>query len=106
MKQSAPALLLIPVCGLSFGVAAAADAPAAPDDTHGVALVTAHLLPKEASDTRLPCAGLGSLYWVARHPAQAWRALLPIQEGSVAYADVRVRCALLTNAPSGQAPCR
>src|SRR5262249_20606705 len=104
MKQSAPVLLLMPVCALSFGVAAAADAPAAPDETQGVALV-AHLLPEEVPTTRLARAGLGSLYWAARHPAQAWRVLLPVRWDSIAYADIGVRCAVVTKAPSGQDPC-
>ena len=26
-------------------------------------------------------AGIGSLYWAARHPSEAWRVLLPVQAG-------------------------
>ena len=105
MKGAAPTLLLVLACILPIGVVDAADAPAALDDTRGVAFVTAHLQPKEAPNTRLSRTGLGSLYWAARHPAQMWRALLPIQEGSVAYTDIRARCAVVTNAPSGQTAC-
>jgi hypothetical protein len=36
------------------------------------------LLPEENSDTQVPPAGIGSLYWAARHPSQAWRVVLPV----------------------------
>jgi hypothetical protein len=100
MKGFTPTILLIPVCALSFGVADAADPPAAPD------VMTAHFLPQGPSNARLPPAGLGSLYWAARHPAQAWRVLLPIQDGSIANADIGVKCTATTNGPGGRAACK
>jgi len=58
------------------------------DDAVVVAIVAAQLLP-ENSGMRLFATGLGSLYWAARHPTQAWRVLLPIlpDTGSDASAD-------------------
>jgi hypothetical protein len=104
MSKLIPALLLVSVRAVSPALADdAADTSAASDDTQTVAIVTA--VPEEPADTRLSRAGLGSLYWAARHPAEAWRVLMPVQEGSVAYADIRARCALVSNAPSGQAAC-
>jgi hypothetical protein len=90
------AMLLIPVCALALGPAAAADAP--------VAIVSAP--PEEGGPSmHLSRAGLGSLYWAARHRAQAWRVLLPVQKGSVAYDDIRARCAASTSAPSALTAC-
>ena len=37
--------------------------------------------PAEQSHVHLSRAGVGSLYWAAHHPAEAWRVLLPIQPG-------------------------
>jgi len=104
MSKLIPALLLVSVRALSPALADdAADTPAASDDTQTIAIVTA--VPEEPSDTRLSRAGLGSLYWAARHPAEAWRVLMPVQEGSVAYADIKARCAMVSNAPSDQTAC-
>jgi len=33
---------------------------------------------KKESNVHLSCSGLGSLYWAARHPENAWKILLPI----------------------------
>jgi hypothetical protein len=102
MNRFMPALLLIAVCSLSFGVAYAADAPPADSDERQSVSVTA---PQEGkSNTHLSLAGLGSVFWAARHPAQAWRVLAPIQPDGVAYADIRAKCAF-TNATNGEAAC-
>jgi hypothetical protein len=37
--------------------------------------------PAEKSRLHLSRAGVGSLYWAAHHPTEAWRVLLPIQPG-------------------------
>ena len=37
--------------------------------------------PGEESRVHLSRAGVGSLYWAAHHPTEAWRVLLPIQPG-------------------------
>ena len=76
-----------------------------PDDTQAVSVVTARVPREEESNLHLSRAGIGSLYWAARNPAQAWRVLLPVQPGDAdgAYADLR--CALVTSAPSGTATC-
>ena len=103
MKKSVPGLLLLSVHALSSAVTHAGDEPAASDDTQTAAIVIA--VPEETPDTHLSRVGLGSLYWAAHHPAQAWRVLMPVQEGSVAYADLRASCALVSNAPSGQTAC-
>jgi hypothetical protein len=104
MSRSLPAMLLVCVRAVSPALADdSAHTPAASDDTETVAIVIA--VPEETPDTHLSRLGLGSLYWAAHHPAQAWRVLMPVQEGSVAYADLRARCALVSNALSGQAAC-
>jgi len=104
MNRLIPALLLVSVRAVSTALAdQAGEVPAASDGTQTVAIVTR--VPQETPDTRLSRAGLGSLYWAARHPAEAWRVLTPVQQGSVAYADSRARCAIVSNAPRGQAAC-
>ena len=105
MNRFISIFLLVPVCSLSVGMAYAADAPAASYDAQSVAIVTAHAPPEEKSNTRLSLAGLGSLYWAARHPEQAWRVLLPIQPGGVAYADLIATCTVSMNASIGAADC-
>ena len=103
MSKLIPALLLIPMCTVTVGRAAAAEPPTADGETPTVVTVTA--APGGPPGTHLLRAGLGSLYWAARHPAQAWRILLPIQDGSVAQADVRAKCAVSMSAPSGLTDC-
>jgi hypothetical protein len=77
------------------------------DETQAVSVVTAPVPPEGNSNTYLSHAGIGSLYWAARNPAQAWRVVFPVQpdDATDAYADVRARCAFITNAPSGRAAC-
>jgi hypothetical protein len=105
MNRFIAALLPILVSSLSFSVVYAADAPTASDDTQSVAIVTTPLLSEDTSTTHLSLAGLGSLHWAARQPAQAWKVLLPIQPEGVAYADIRARCAVSTDASRGEAAC-
>ncbi len=105
MNRFISALLLIPVGSLCVGMAYAADAPAASYDAQSVAIVTARVTPEEKSKTRVSLAGLGSLYWAARHPEQAWRVVLPIQPGGLAYADLIARCTVSMNASIGTAEC-
>jgi hypothetical protein len=78
------------------------------DEEQAVSIVTAPLLPEERSDIHLSLSGIGSLFWAARHPAQAWRVLLPIEpgDGPDISADLRTMCAVLAEAPSGRGtPC-
>lgn len=77
------------------------------DETQAVAVVATPLLPEERSDTHLSPTGIGSLYWAARHPTQAWRVLLPIQsgDGSGASANVRASCVVFPQPPNDAATC-
>jgi hypothetical protein len=104
MNRFMAALLPTFVSSLSLGVVYAADAPAASDDTQSETVVTTPLVSEE-TPTHLSLAGLGSLYWAARRPAQAWRVLLPIQPDGVAYADIRAKCIISTGALRGEAGC-
>lgn len=72
-----------------------------------VAIVIAPPTPEESSNTHLSRSGIGSIYWAARHPAQAWRVLLPIVpgDGSAAFEDLRAECATFVRSPAGQATC-
>ena len=81
--------------------------PADADDTQVVAIVGAPSPPEESSNTHLSRTGIGSIYWAARHSAQAWAVLLPIVagDGSVASEDIRARCATFVRQPGGQATC-
>ena len=67
--------------------------PADAGEPQVVAVVVTPSAPDESSNTHLSRTGIGSLYWAARQPAQAWRVLLPIVsgDGSAASEDARVR---------------
>jgi hypothetical protein len=127
-------LLLIAVFSQSIGAAYSKDAPGGParldlrppdlrsmsvqlpseatfpadaDEMLDVAIVSAPPTPEESSNTHLSLSGIGSIYWAARHPAQAWRVLLPIVpgDGSTAFEDIRSECATFVRSPGGQAAC-
>jgi hypothetical protein len=77
------------------------------DETRTVAVVATPLQSEERSPTHLAPTGIGSLYWAARHAAQARRVLLPIPPGdrSGAFADVKTTCVVFPDPPNGEAPC-
>ena len=77
------------------------------DETQAVSVVTAPTPPEEKSNIHVSLAGIGSLYWAAHHPAQAWNVVFPVQPGDAdgAYEDISARCALITSAPGGRAAC-
>jgi hypothetical protein len=54
-------------------------APSDSDEAEAVTLAAARLLPEESPETHPSVGGFAALYWAARHPAQAWRVLLPVQ---------------------------
>ena len=79
--------------------------PEQSDEPQAVAVLAAALPPDETSDTNLSLAGIGSLYWAARHPLRAWRVLLPVEANDEfgAYAGLRTKCAVLPSALSAHA---
>jgi hypothetical protein len=81
--------------------------PADADETQDVAIVGGPTLSEESLNTRVSSIGVGAVYWAGRHPAQAWRVLLPIvpRDGSAASEDIRVKCATFERPPSSQASC-
>jgi hypothetical protein len=134
MNRNLATLLLIAVCSQSIGAAYSKDAPsgtvrldlrppevrsmsvqlppeatfpAEADEMLDVAIVSALPTPQESSNTHLSRSGIGSIYWAARHPAQAWRVLLPIVpgDGSAAFEDLRAECATFVKSPAGQSAC-
>jgi hypothetical protein len=76
-------------------------------EMQAVSLVTAPTAAEEKSNIHLSHAGIGSLYWAAHNPAQAWRVVFPVQPGDAggAYAHISARCAVITGAPTGRAAC-
>lgn len=77
------------------------------DSQEGVAVVAAPLRSEQRSDTHLSAEGIGSLYWAAQHPPQAWRVLVPIFSGdsSGASENVRPSCMAFPGPPNEEAPC-
>jgi hypothetical protein len=57
----------------------ATDAPIDADSMPDFVILGAPPLPEMQSDVHVSQTGLGSLYWALRHPAGAWRILLPEQ---------------------------
>jgi len=49
------------------------------DDAEAVTIAAAPLVLEEKPDAQPSRGGFASLYWAARHPAQAWRIFLPLQ---------------------------
>jgi hypothetical protein len=49
------------------------------DAAEAVTIAAAPLGLQAKSDARPSVGGFASLYWAARHPAQAWRVFLPMQ---------------------------
>jgi hypothetical protein len=81
------------------------DSPVAPDpedwdEQRPVAVVAGSSQSQDTSGTYVSPAGIGSLYWAARHPTQAWRVLLPVQPGDEfeAYESMSAKCALVPSA--------
>ena len=134
MNRIIATLLLLAVCSLATGAAYSKDAPsgtagldlrppdlrtfqvrfppeatfpADADEMPHVAIVSAPPRPEESSYAHLSRSGIGSIYWAARHPAQAWRVLLPIVpgDGSTAFEDIRAECATFVRSPGGQPAC-
>ena len=134
MNGNLATLLLLAVCSLATGAAYSKDTPsgtagldlrppdlrtfqvrlppeatfpADADEMPHVAIVGAPPTPEESSYTHLSRSGIGSIYWAARHPAQAWRVLLPIVpgDGSTAFEDIRAECATFVRSPGGQPAC-
>ena len=83
------------------------------DDTLSVAVVTAHAPaeeleePEEQPNFHVSPAGLGSLYWAARNPDQAWRVVFPVQpdDATDAYADFKARCEFITSQLNSSPAC-
>jgi hypothetical protein len=50
------------------------------EDTEVVSM-TVPVAKKKQSKVHISCRGIGSVFWAARNPAQAWRVLAPIQPG-------------------------
>ncbi len=75
------------------------------DDASSVSIVTAPWQAEETATPHLSLAGLGSLYWAAGHPAQAWKLLVPIRSGDPTFADIRASCAASATALTTAAPC-
>jgi hypothetical protein len=49
------------------------------DAAEAVTIAAAPLVLEEKPDAQPSLGGFASLYWAARHPAEAWRVFLPIQ---------------------------
>jgi hypothetical protein len=82
--------------------------PATPEDSdeaQAVAVVASPLT-QMRPDTHVSHAGIGSLYWAAHNPAQAWRVLLPVRlsDGSGASADIKAMCAVSVVATAPRTP--
>jgi hypothetical protein len=77
------------------------------DETEAVTIAGAPSQLEEEPDTHPSLGAVASLYWAARHPAQAWRVFLPIQlDGDESSADITANCAVFAAVPSGPVACR
>jgi hypothetical protein len=78
----------------------------AADSDKGLHVVIAGSPQSPEERSSLAHTGIGSIYWAARNPAEAWRALLPIvpDGGSAESQDIKAECASVTP-PGGQMAC-
>ncbi len=72
-----------------------------------IAVVGARLTTEGMPEVRMSSVGIGSLYWAARNPAQAWQILTPlnVRGQSAAAADIRVRCEIVAATLPGGLAC-
>ena len=97
-----PDLRSLHVRNLQWVVTSADSAEAEP-----VTIVAAPSQLEEEPDTHPSLGAVASLYWAARHPAQAWRVFLPIQlDGDESSAAITANCAVFAAVPSGPVACR
>jgi hypothetical protein len=76
------------------------------DSAKGLRVVIAGSPQSPEERSKLTRTGIGSIYWAAHHPAEAWRVLLPIvpDGGSAGSQDVKAECAGV-RPPGGQMAC-
>jgi len=76
-------------------------------EVEDISVIDASAPAAETSDLHVSRTGIGSVYWAARHPAEAWRVVVPItldSESSLSE-DIRVKCATFESAASGRSAC-
>jgi hypothetical protein len=66
---------------------------------------TPTVMAQRPAEVRVSRAGLGSLYWAARHPSEAWRVVLPVRSGERLGNNV-LRDSVNSSAPYGVVPSR
>lgn len=79
----------------------------AADEIESLSVTMPRLSPPIAPPLHVSSTGLGSLYWAANHPAQAWEILLPVQptDPTGAYADIREQCRVIEEFDQNAPPC-
>ena len=72
-----------------------------------ISVIDASAPAEDTSDLHVSRTGIGSVYWAARHPAEAWRVVVPVtpdSESSLSE-DIRVKCATFESGASGRSAC-
>jgi hypothetical protein len=61
----------------------------------------------ESPDVHVSRAGIGSVYWAARHPSQAWRIFAPLaaDAGTRLFRDVTIRCEMVADRSEYETGC-
>jgi hypothetical protein len=74
-------------------------------ETDAISVIDTSARAEDTSDVHVSRTGIGSVYWAARHPAEAWRVVAPVNpdSGSLLFEDGRVKCSTFT-APAGRHP--
>jgi hypothetical protein len=76
-------------------------------EVEDISVIDASAPAEESSDLHVAHTGIGSVYWAVRHPAEAWRVVVPItpdSESSLSE-DIRVKCATFEAAASSRSAC-
>ncbi len=76
-------------------------------DTAAISVAGARDQPVEAPRLRVAPTGVGSLYWAARHPSEAWKILAPVSADDLPYTylDMQGECHIIRTGQVQPLPC-
>jgi hypothetical protein len=92
---------------LHMPVLESATSDADSQEVEDISVIDASAPAEETPDLHVSRTGIGSVYWAVRHPAEAWRVVIPVtpDSDSSLSEDIRVKCARFEAAPSGRSDC-
>ncbi|HEY4213622.1 MAG TPA: hypothetical protein VGM84_19245 [Steroidobacteraceae bacterium] len=76
-------------------------------DIAAISVAGARDQPVEVPRLRVAPTGVGSLYWAARHPSEAWKILAPVSADDLPYTylDMQGECHIIRTGQAQPLPC-